>query len=366
MTATEHEDPWADVPPPPDPFSVSTASDTSWRPVDLAAILAADHVPTVPTIGERSDGRGVLYPGRSHTCVGESEAAKSWFAQFIAVQEMGRGRGVVYLDFEDDAEAVTKRMLTLGAVQAWLLDQFAYISPSEPLGVAGGLRDLEHALGDLNPSFVVIDGVTEALSLHGLSTNDNDEIARFGRTLIRPITATGAASLSLDHVTKNAEGRGRYAIGGVHKLNAVTGAAFILENVARFGQDLAGRSRLLIAKDRPGHLRARALPGSGDRWWYADFTLDAAQQPEPADLATPHVNTQPFRPTALMAKVSDALTGAPHPLTTNDITARVKGKATDIRTAIAALVDTGHITVTNGTRGARLHTLTTPYPEGPE
>ncbi|HEY3715132.1 MAG TPA: AAA family ATPase [Jatrophihabitantaceae bacterium] len=362
MTAPDLVDPWADIPPPTEPPGYAGA--TTWRPVDLAAILAGDHEPTVPTIGRRDDGRGILYPGRSHTCVGESEAAKSWFAQWIATQELGRGSAVAYLDFEDDAESVTRRLLILGALPDWIAGRFAYISPSEPVTVAGGLRDLEQALGDLRPSLVVIDGVTEALSLHGLSTNDNDEIARFGRTLIRPITSSGAAALSLDHVTKSTEGRGRYAIGGVHKLNAVTGAAFVLENVTRFGHGLTGKSRLLIAKDRPGRLREHALPGTGDRWWYADFTLDTAQQPDPAGIASPHHSTAPFHPTTLMAKVSDALAGAPHPLTSNDITARVRGKATDIRTAIAALVDTGHVEAIAGARGARHHTLVTPYPDG--
>ena len=338
------------------------AAASSWRRVDLGPILAADRRPVLPTIGARDDGRGVLYPGRSHTVSGESEGLKSWFAQFVALRELGLGRSVIYLDFEDDADSVTNRMVMLGAVPDWLHDRFAYISPSEPITSTTGRHDLAEAVGDLSPSLVVLDGVTEALSLHGLSTNDNDELARFGRLITRPLTDAGTAVLALDHLTKSVEGRGRYALGGVPKLNAVSGAAFILENVNRFGQGLIGRSRLLIAKDRPGKLREHALAGSADRYWYADLVIDAARTPEPAELETPHISNGPFRPTVLMVKVSDALAGAPTPLNSRGVLDRVTGKAEHVRQALAALVDEGFIEVTSGPRGAQLHQLIKPFP----
>lgn len=361
------EPPSEDVPPSPGASARETTParpDSTWRPIDLAALVGADYAPTLPTVGERSDGRGILYAGRTHTLSGESEAKKSWAAQLITLQELGRGHGVVYIDFEDDAASVARRLLLLGAPPQWLTDRFGYISPDEPITSGRGQDDLRDALNTVRPTLVVLDGVTEALSLHGLSTIDNDDLAKFGRLVTRPLATSGAAVLSLDHVTKATDNRGRYALGGVHKLNAVTGAAFSLENIARSGEGLAGRSRLLITKDRPGQLRNAALPGSGDRWWFADFTLDSTRQPEPAEFVAPaeHTTAGPFRPTALMTRVAEALAGAPEPLTTNDITARVKGRRADIATAIAALVDDGHIQLSNGQRGARLHTLIQPYP----
>lgn len=339
----------------------STRAPTSWQPVDLTAALATGYRPPVPAIGQRSDGRGLLYAGRAHALTGESEALKSWAAQYVGMQEIDAGNSVIYLDFEDDAGSVTARLLTLGCLHADIAARFAYISPQEPLTAPGAQVDLAAAVRDLRPSLVILDGVTEALSLHGLSTLDNDELARFGRMLTRPITSTGAAVLSLDHVTKDRETRGRYAIGGVHKLNGLNGAAFTLESVQRAGAGLAGRSRLLITKDRPGQLRPHAMPGSTDRWWYADFTLDTGR-PDPAELVAPVEHAEPFRPTALMVKVSDALAGAPMPLSSNDIVARVSGKATALRTALAVLIDDGYVAVTEGPRGARMHTLIRPYP----
>ena len=78
------------------------------------------------------------------------------------------------------------------------------------------------------PTLVILDGITEAMTLHGWKPLDNTDIALFDRKVITPLTSTGAAEVSLDHVTKDRENRGRYAIGGVHKLNIVTGAGYTL------------------------------------------------------------------------------------------------------------------------------------------
>ena len=339
------------------------SSTTSWKPVDLTEHVQPGYQPPRPTVGKRSDGVGVLYAGRTHSMFGETESAKTWTAGYLGMQELDAGNGVLFVDFEDDAATVTRRMMTLGALPAQLLDRFGYISPTEPVTAPNSHRALLDALGDLRPSVVVIDGVTEGMALHGLSLLDNSEVAQFGRLLIRPMTDAGAAVVSLDHVTKNVEGRGRYAMGAAHKLNGITGAAFAIENVHRFGDGLAGRSRLLISKDRPGQLRGQSLKGTGDRYWFADFTLDT-READPGDLVAPGEHAAvPFRPTTLMQKISEAIQAAPHPLTTNDVTARVQGKAAAIRTALACLVDEGFVHVTEGPRGARHHTHLRPYDE---
>ena len=58
-----------------------------------------------------------------------------------------------------------------------------------------------------------MDGITEAMSLHGLQLQDNNDVARFMVMLPRRFARTGAAALLIDHVTKDRETRGRYAIG---------------------------------------------------------------------------------------------------------------------------------------------------------
>ena len=59
--------------------------------------------------------------------------------------------------------------------------------------------------------------------MHGLDPLKNQD-ALFGTMVTKQLTASGAAAVSLDHVVKDREGRGRYALGAVHKLNGLSGA----------------------------------------------------------------------------------------------------------------------------------------------
>ena len=116
---------------------------------------------------------------------------------------------------------------------------------------------------DPPPVLVIHDGVNEAMSLHGDDVNQSDGAATFRRTIIKPFLAVGATSLSCDHVVKNSDVRGRYAIGSAHKVNAIDGAAFLMENIEPFGRGLRGASSVYVTKDRPGQLRAHGRPVAG-------------------------------------------------------------------------------------------------------
>jgi hypothetical protein len=334
----------------------------SWSPVDLSAVLDGTYEPPRATVGRRSDGGGVFYPGRVHTVAAESEAGKTWLALLSAVVELGRGNAVLYIDFEDDEGGVVGRLLALGAKPEDVRSRFAYMRPDDPVTALDNRADLAVALGDLRPTVAFLDGTTEAMSLHGLELKDNTDVARFGKLLPRWIADRGPAVVGMDHVTKSAEGRGRYAIGAAHKLNGVNGAAYVLENRRPFGVGLTGRSSMFVAKDRPGHVRGMALPSGEGLSWFADLVIESHDVSfVEATLDAPQRGDGPFRPTVLMQRVSDALAGAPEPLSKQDIEARVRGKAADIRTAVAALLDDGYITVTTGPYNAKLHTLVKPY-----
>jgi hypothetical protein len=51
---------------------------SSWWPIDLTHVLNGTWRRPEPTIGKRSDGRGLFYKGKSHLVVGETESAKTW------------------------------------------------------------------------------------------------------------------------------------------------------------------------------------------------------------------------------------------------------------------------------------------------
>lgn len=334
----------ADGEPPTDPYGTEHIERRTWQPVDLAAVLAGTWQPPQPTVGRRSDGRGLFYPGKTHTVVSETEGGKTWLALSAALDEMATGRHVLYLDFEDDQGTVAGRLLTLGASRSTIASHFHYLRPESPLGSGIHADDLHQLLEAHQPTLAVIDGVTEAMTMHGLNPLDNVDAARFGRILPRRLTVAGCAVANLDHVTKSSDSRGRYALGAVHKLNGLDGGAYLLENRSAFGVGLTGRSTIKIAKDRPGQLRAHALPSAGGLHWYGDLVLQSHGE-DFAEVAIepPHEAGDDFRPTIYMRRIADLLTEK-GPLSQRIICELVRGKTPTIRTALAHLIADGYVT----------------------
>ena len=317
----------------------------SWQPVDLTDVLEGSWQPPEPTVGRRSDGVGLFYPGKVHTVSSESEGGKTWFLLSVVLDELGRGNSVVYVDFEDDEGGIVGRLLTLGADRLDVAARFHYVRPEDAIGAGIHADDLDELLRDVRPTLAVVDGVTEGMTLHGLSPNDNSDVAKFGRLLPRRLAASGAASVSLDHVTKSSENRGRYSLGAVHKLNGLDGAAYVLENRTAFGVGLTGRSTVRIAKDRPGQLRKHALSSSGMHWM-GDLVLTSHQEgfAEVEISAPEETGKTEFRPTHLMGQICEALEKAGKPLSGAQLEALVRGKATYIRQARLLLEIDGYIT----------------------
>jgi hypothetical protein len=324
-----------------------TETPSSWRPVDLTSVLDGTWKPPEPCVGRRSDGKGLFYPGRTHTVVSETEAGKTWFALAASIHEMTAGCHVFYIDFEDDEGSVVGRLLSLGVDPEAIHELFHYIRPEHPLQ-GTHLDALCEELAHYGPSLAHLDGITEAMNMHGLNPNDNVDISTFNRRVNMPLTASGAAQVSFDHVTKDREGRGRYAIGGVHKLNIVSGAGYTLENRQPFGIGTTGRSTLKIAKDRPAQLRRHAV----DKW-YADLVLasDADGRAEvaiesPQERVAERETAEPFRPTTLMEKVSKYIEGGGEADSQNDILKGVDGKRDWKISALKILKEEGYVTPT--------------------
>ncbi|GAB3990082.1 AAA family ATPase [Nocardioides marmoraquaticus] len=335
-------DDWGD--PGPSPYEADDGTfRRSWKTRDLGPVLSGEWKPAEPTVGRRSDGVGLFYPGKLHTVSSESEAGKTWFMLAVVLHEIAAGNDVVYLDFEDDEGGVTSRLLDLGGRPNNLYYHFHYIRPEDPLGTGIHHDDLTSLLRDVQPTLAVVDGVTEAMTLHGLDANSNQDVAKFGRILPRRLSEAGAAGVCLDHVTKSSETRGRYSIGGVHKLNGLDGAAYLLENRTSFGRGLTGRSTIKIAKDRPGQLRRHALPSSGGLHWMGDLVLASHKEGfAEVEITAPSARDEDFRPTHLMGEICRKI--SEHgPLTSTKLEALVRGKATAIRTARTLLQVEGYL-----------------------
>lgn len=224
----------------------------SWQPLDLGPYLRGEVTRPEPTIGvSRRDGLRFIYPGKEHSVIGEMEAGKSWFALACVAAELDAGRHVVYVHFEEaDPSDSVERLQALGCTDTQIAALFHFVAPARPVTEAQIARLLADA-----PTLVVLDGVNEGMAMHGAAIREEDGVAAFRRLLIRPFINAGAAVLSADHVVKDRENRGRYALGSIHKGNALSGALILLENAEPFGRNARGRSHIYVTKDRPGHLR---------------------------------------------------------------------------------------------------------------
>ena len=333
--------------PPHRPPEVVASEDESerstWWPIRNVDSITDLTPPEPPSIVCRTDGLGLFYPATINGVHGESGDGKSWLMQAGALQEMQRGVHVWYLDFESRYDKVTQRMDDLGADWDAIRPYWHYSSPSEPLVIKdkwtrGGI-DLMEGLDVFGPGFVVVDGVTEALDLHGLNPLDNGDYAKFRRMLLVRSADSGACCATIDHVNKDPDTRGGQAMGAQHKRAGMTGATYDVRVSTAFARGKDGMLRLVCVKDREGFwpkgktvAEAVATAGENGRLTI-DFREPASSKDDEGD----------FRPTGLMEKVSRYLEVEPDGASTRAIRRDVKGKNEYLDKAIKCLVAEGYI-----------------------
>lgn len=303
----------------------------------------------------RTDGKSLLYPAAVHSISGEPGAGKTWVALLACVQELAAGHNVAFIDFEDNIHPVLARLTNLGASPDQLRAHFRYIRPQNALNPADE-RALDAEVS--NCTIVVIDGITEAMTINGLSPNDNDQVARWLHLMPNRIADLGAAVLQLDHVVKNSENRGRFAIGGQHKLAGITGTAYKAITVKTFAKNLNGHTKLVIDKDKHGDVGPVGSTA-------ADLHVDASDPTgvvrawlDPAG-ALPEEDPR-SRGTALMATVSAFIQDNPG-CTGNAIKKGVRGNREAIAVAMDALIREGHVRTEAVARGGSSHYPISPF-----
>jgi hypothetical protein len=160
----------------------------TWQAADLTDVLDGTWKPVGATVGSRNDGVGLFYRGKQHTVASESEGGKSWFLLTAALDEIDGDNHVAYLDFEDDRGPVVGRLLSLGANPGRIQQYFHYIRPESPITIPVNQADLDGIMAEYSPTLAVIDGVTEAMVMHGLDPLDNKDAATFGRLIPRRLS----------------------------------------------------------------------------------------------------------------------------------------------------------------------------------
>ena len=337
----------------------------TWQRQTLDAVLDGTHVPQVGTLMARSDGVCLLYAGLTHSIHAESESGKSLIVQAEAANVLNTGGRVLYLDFESDAVSVTRRLVDLGADREAIRERFDYRAP-ETAPAAGTPERAEWLALLATPyALVIIDGVTESLALlapRDTGGDPNERIAGWLKVFPSRIARdTGAAVVLIDHVVKSTENRGRHAIGGQHKLNGLTGAAYTVDVKTQPRRGYIGEVVLRVAKDRPAGIRPHCGPPRSDRTQEAarvifDSTGDRLQvrlEP-PAQLDTDAATERPpFRPTHLMEATSRHLEANPGEHSRSAIEDALTGNRGARRTALDVLTAEGYVTCREEIHGSR-------------
>jgi hypothetical protein len=341
---------------------------TTWEPVDLGPYLRGEVIRPRPSLGiGRTDGQRVIYPGREHALLGETESGKTWFALGCVAAELYAGNSVVYLHFEEaDPASTIDRLQLLGVDPGRIEQRLRFVGPARPAQAEWVSALLEPA-----PSLVVLDGVNEAMALHGADIMHAEGAAAFRRRLVTPFLRVGAATIACDHLPKEREGRSREAYGSVHKGNAIDGARILLENREPFGRRMRGRSNVFVTKDRPGHLRAHGrAAGTPGKTYLGTLVVDDMTggpdflmlfcAPKDDDDGDGNAAAANGRDAELAGDVYDAIAALPeHTVTSMSLLyaelRRAGRQVRDrhVRDAVADLIVTGRLVEVSGRRGAK-------------
>jgi hypothetical protein len=305
----------------------------SWDVVDLSKI--GDRPAVKPTIA------GIVYPGRRHLFSGPPEGAKTLAAYAVALEELRAERRVLLVDLEMGRFDARDLLRDLGATDEDL-GRLLYVEPETgPTGstIAELIDPYRERL-----SLAIIDAAAGAYALSDLDDQKRLDAERWAALWVRPLWDAGVASITIDHVTKNAESRGKYAIGTERKVGQVDvhlGFEFIGEALRRGGSAVC---KITTHRDRPGWLpRPRAAE------------LELASDPETHRIKwsfnPPGETTgdETWRPTVLMDRVLAHIGRYGYePIARTTLAREVSGRHMFVLRAIDLLLEEGRLRLDDG------------------
>jgi len=247
----------------PLPGATPPEETSSWVPVPLSGDIQRTDPPTLLRV---VGGQRLLYPGRTHSIVGESSSGKTWVAVLVALEVLENGGRVLWLDYETNAHEFVERLQALRVVPDEWWSRVDYLNPRHQLENQRTGASTPHAvelvrlLEGNSYTLAVIDSVTGAMSAEGLDTNVDSDVETFHRLLAYRLANAGPAVLMLDHVVKNRENRGDDARGSGRKREGITGASYLMRVETPWRrattEPVSGAFTLKVAKDRPGWVGA--------------------------------------------------------------------------------------------------------------
>jgi hypothetical protein len=349
------------------PFRVLDSAATSSAPpsraeaplfVDLGDLVRRGLPREYPSIAPALDGRCLLYKGRLNEIHAEPGLGKTNVACAFVVLVVRAGGTALFLDPEDTPHGIAGKLASFGLSDAELSERVRYVHNPGPAQFDEALK-----WARANPcTLAVCDGFAEALAAEGLNEDVAADVLGFFRNRLRPFAEAGAAVLVSDHVSKNAENRGRWQRGSGAKMGRYDGVSYALAigEAYRPGRPemgdagKAGYVRLLVSKDRLGGVGVLHQAVA-----HLLLTPDGAathlEWKEPQEAGE-------FMPTVLMGKISRHLQTNP---SASARELRDLGNSDYVDQAIRQLEKLACLKVTKAGRGKPTHyQLLKPYQEG--
>lgn len=341
----------------------SKNASSSWQFEDLTQLASGIELPPTPTVFQREDGQGLFYRGAVNDLHGEPGCGKSMIAQIATAQELKQGHDVIYIDYEDSARNVVKRLLLLGVSGEQIIGHLHYVrpsaKPSSPTSLGGWRETLDYAD---TATLAIIDGVTSCLAYAGLDSNSGDDIAAWYNTMPRLISACGPAVVLIDHVVKSKDNRGRYAGGSMQKLALIDGISYSVDMTKPVGKGVKGTIVIKSGKDRISEIEehcAVSWSSNGSHLREAARIEIDSTDPKLMRVTIARPNMMPsddrqakrddFRPTGLMEKISQLVENAIEEPSQSELFDALKSDGSGAKTAIMSkairlLLEEGYVT----------------------
>lgn len=358
----------------------SKNASSSWQFEDLTQLASGIELPPTPTVFQREDGQGLFYRGAVNDLHGEPGCGKSMIAQIATAQELKQGHDVIYIDYEDSARNVVKRLLLLGVTGEQIVQHLHYVrpsaKPSSPTSLDGWKETLDYAD---TATLAIIDGVTSCLAYAGLDSNSGDDIAAWYNTMPRLISACGPAVVLIDHVVKSKDNRGRYAGGSMQKLALIDGISYSVDMTKPVGKGVRGTIVIKSGKDRISEIEehcAVSWSSNGSHLREAARIEINSTDPKLMRVTIARPNMMPSdettrqrgleRPTGLMEKISRIIENAPEEPNQTEIIELLKddgssARKTTVLTAINRLLEGGWISNRSGRNNRNIYASVRPY-----
>jgi hypothetical protein len=241
----------------------------TWVLHQVSELVGVPYEPRIPDRLLMTNGRGLFYSNADNMAAGGSGVMKTWLSALACLQQIQQGKHVVVIDYEMQMHDWFNRFKLLGATDTEL-ELVHYCAPDEALSdtFMGATRITKAQLvmqseivriselqGGL--AWVVIDGITNAMTQNNLKLIDNTDTARFWELLPKQIVKlTGAGVGANDHIAKGAS-ENPSPLGAQHKIANTNGAAHILtasSYLSRYPTLNPGVVVLRCIKDRYGEI----------------------------------------------------------------------------------------------------------------